>query len=61
MDFKKELEELINRHSLENDSSTPDWILARFLDQCLYSFNTAVQQRDAVEYRDTGPSETKGE
>lgn len=29
--FRKELEALINRHSLENGSDTPDFILAQFV------------------------------
>lgn len=43
--FLKELEALINKHSLENASGTPDFILATFLDNVLKSFDTAVQQR----------------
>lgn len=44
--FKKELTELINKHSLENGSDTPDYILAEFLERCLSSFDSAVLQRD---------------
>lgn len=29
--FQKQLSELINRCSLENQSNTPDWILAQLL------------------------------
>ena len=29
--FERELASLINRHSLENDSNTPDWVLAKYL------------------------------
>ncbi len=43
--FRKELEVLINRHSKENGSDTPDFILAEFLDGCLSAFDTAVQLR----------------
>ena len=43
--FKKELEELINKHSLENDSGTADFILAEFMNDCLRAFNGAVQKR----------------
>jgi rubrerythrin len=43
--FRKELEELINRHSKENGSSTPDYILAMFLDECLSLFDRAVGLR----------------
>ena len=30
-EFKKELAQLINKHSMENGSNTPDFILAEFL------------------------------
>jgi len=46
MTFKKELTELINKHSLENESNTPDWILAQYLDRCLISYELAVGARD---------------
>lgn len=44
-EFEHELESLINRHSLENESGTPDFILAAYLVNSLAAFNTAVQQR----------------
>ena len=44
--FKKELEQLINRHSLENGSDTPDFILAEFLVDCLLAVNKMVNRRD---------------
>ena len=47
MDFQKELRELINRHSMENGSDTPDFILAQYLVGCLEYFNVAVQRREA--------------
>ena len=34
-EFRQELESLINRHSMENASNTPDWILADYLAACL--------------------------
>lgn len=43
--FRKELEELINRFSLENNSNTPDFILAEYLEQSLKSFDLAVTKR----------------
>ena len=46
MDFQKELTHLINRCSKENESDTPDFILARYLKQCLDAFGTAVKRRD---------------
>lgn len=44
--FIKDLEECINRHSQENISNTPDFILAAFLHKCLQAWNEAVQQRE---------------
>ena len=44
--FRKELEELINRHSLESASDTPDFILAQYLDDCLLAFDLAVRRRE---------------
>ena len=37
--FEAELKQLINRHSLENGSDTPDFILAAYLVDCLDTFN----------------------
>ena len=45
--FKKELETLINKHSLENGSNTPDYLLAEYLEMCLESFNKTLQRREA--------------
>ena len=50
--FQKELEQLINRHSLENDSNTPDFVLAHFMMNCLFAFNDAVRQRENYYGRD---------
>jgi len=44
--FEKELENLINKYSKENDSDTPDFILARYLNNCLKNFNAVVQERE---------------
>jgi hypothetical protein len=43
--FRKELEAVINRHSRENGSNTPDFILAEFLIGCLVSFDRATRSR----------------
>jgi len=55
--FEKELENLINTHSQENTSNTPDFILAQYLIGCLAAFNTAVQQRETWYGRDARPSQ----
>ena len=43
MDFLTELTALINKHSLENDSNTPDMILANYLIGCLKVYNETTQ------------------
>ncbi len=45
--FRVELAALINRHSLENRSDTPDYILAEYLCGCLWSYELAVNKRSA--------------
>jgi hypothetical protein len=45
-DFRGELEQLINLHSKENGSNTPDFILAGFLTDCLDTFDRTVKCRD---------------
>lgn len=45
-DFHKELEQLVNRYSKENDSNTPDYILAAYISNALWAFNVAVSDRE---------------
>lgn len=42
-----DLRELLNRHSRESMSDTPDFILARYLMDCLAAFEAATRLRDA--------------
>jgi len=56
MNFEKELEELINRYSKENESNTPDFILAQYIENCLSAFTCAVQQRETWYGRDARPT-----
>lgn len=44
--FKEELEQLINRNSLENTCNTPDFILAEFMIRCLESFADCSNARE---------------
>ena len=46
-EFRKELEEIINKHSCENGSDTPDFILADYLQVCLTAFDLAVRARES--------------
>jgi len=59
MTLEQELSSLLNAHSQENASNTPDWILAQFMLGCLSAFETATQQREAHYGRDPRPT-TKG-
>lgn len=43
---KRELQTLINKHSAENGSDTPDFILAEYLSRCLATFNVIVKARE---------------
>ena len=40
----------------ENESNTPDFILAQYLESCLTAFNTATQQRENWYGRDPRPN-----
>lgn len=54
--LEKAVENVINLHSAENDSNTPDFILAQYLMGCLQAYNTATQQRETWYGRDARPS-----
>jgi hypothetical protein len=49
-EFEKELTILINKYSIENESDTPDYLLAKFLVKCLHAYGVTVLNRD--EYYD---------
>lgn len=42
-DFTRDLTTLINRYSLEQESNTPDFILAMFLTKCLFAYCTTAK------------------
>ena len=44
--FLKELEQIINKYSIENESDTSDFILAEYLNNCLTSYKLAVSLRE---------------
>lgn len=44
--FEGELRALINRHSVENRSDTPDYVLASFMRKCLEAFEDGVRNRE---------------
>jgi hypothetical protein len=48
--LRQEIERAINRHSAENGSNTPDFILAEYLTDCLAAFDKAVAARETFYY-----------
>lgn len=52
-EFRKELGQLINKHCMENESNTPDFILADYLCDCLVVWNTNVKSKYNWQGRDT--------
>ncbi len=44
--LERQLEQLLNRFSAENESNTPDFILAQFMLSCLAAWNVGVAERD---------------
>lgn len=48
MCLEKELSELLNKHSADNASNTPDFVLATYLFDCLEAFGKAVKWRDSL-------------
>ena len=59
MPLQKELESLINCHCAENESDTPDFILAAYLSDCLAAFNRSVNMREAWYGRKTQDVESQ--
>ncbi len=45
-EFEVELKNLLNSHSKDAETDTPDFILAKFLQDCLLAFNNATISRD---------------
>lgn len=44
--FQKALKDLINTYSIENDSNTPDWMIADYLVSCLKNWNYNILRRE---------------
>lgn len=44
--FRTELAQLINAHSLEGGSNTPDFVLAEYLAECLHVFDKTIAARE---------------
>jgi hypothetical protein len=54
-EFRKDLEGLINRHSMENGSNTPDFMLSSYLVACLLAFDEITKARDKWYRGDNDP------
>ena len=54
-DLQKEISDALNRSSAENDSNTPDFILANYLMGCLEVFNKTLQARNKWYGREDSP------
>jgi len=44
--LKRQLADAVNRYCVENDSNTPDFILAEFIVDCLDAFSRASRSRE---------------
>lgn len=60
MDLETELKGILNKHSRENHSNTPDWILAEYMMFCLNAFECAVQKRAEWYGRMDRPGHSQG-
>jgi hypothetical protein len=47
-EFKREVRALINKHNFDTYSSTPDFVLAEYLTDCLLAFGNSVKNRDRL-------------
>lgn len=45
--LESDIRKILNRHSAENGSNTPDYILAGYLLACLDAFDAAVLARES--------------
>ena len=59
-ELERALSGLLNRHCMENESNTPDWILAQYLLGCLAVFELAVRQREGWYGRPVEPGVLAG-
>lgn len=61
-DLRTELASCLNRHCRENESNTPDFILAEYLTACLAAFDASVNAREAWYGRENeGPARSRNE
>lgn len=51
--LREELRAVLNRHSAENASDTPDFVLAEYVMSCIGAFDSGVRRREAFYGRGT--------
>ena len=52
--FETDIRDAINRHSKENGSNTPDFVLAAYLVACLKNFDYFTRYRDSTNPTEAG-------
>jgi len=60
MDLHDDLTHLLNAHSRDNESNTPDFILADYMMRCLVAFEVAVGLREQWYGHGHEPGRTDG-
>jgi hypothetical protein len=50
-EFANDLAAVLNKHSMEDGSNTPDYVLAQFLIECLQAWNAGIGLRAAWQKR----------
>ncbi len=41
-DFHRELKDLLNRYSIDNEMNTPDFVLVQYIRRCLDTWNETI-------------------
>jgi hypothetical protein len=57
--LQKDFEHCINRNSIENESNTPDFVLAEYLVACVEAWNVGCRARDKWYDVTLGPGEKR--
>lgn len=57
-DLRSEIQTTLNRHSAENGSNTPDFVLADYLLACLEAFDRTVRARESWYGRTDAPGQS---
>jgi hypothetical protein len=58
--LREDLAMMLNKHSAENGSNTPDFVLAKYLADCLKAYDEAVRMRDSWYGHEHRPGEKGG-